>query len=57
MQLLSGTGSPVVVLTTSIQEDEEQALKQAGAATIVLKGHSFLSLVESVFAVIGQQPQ
>jgi DNA-binding NarL/FixJ family response regulator len=49
---LSAGGCPVVVLTSSLLEDEGAVLARAGAALLLLKGSSIAELVSRIETVV-----
>ena len=50
-------GRPVVVLTSSLLEDERAALLRAGAAAVLLKGTAVPALVTAMAAVLTRDPE
>ena len=51
VRLLGQGGRPVVVLTSSLLEDERAALLRAGAAAVMLKGTAVPALVAAMAAL------
>ena len=57
VRLLGQGGRPVVVLTSSLLEDERAALLRAGAAAVLLKGTAVPALVTAMAAVLTRDPE
>jgi DNA-binding NarL/FixJ family response regulator len=57
VRLLGQGGRPVVVLTSSLLEDERAALLRAGAAAVLLKGTAVPALVMAMAAVLTRDPE
>ena len=57
VRLLGQGGRPVVVLTSSLLEDERAALLRAGAAAVLLKGTAVPALVTAMAALTRDSEQ
>jgi DNA-binding NarL/FixJ family response regulator len=57
VRLLGQGGRPVVVLTSSLLEDERAALLRAGAAAVLLKGIAVPALVAAMAAALTRGPE
>ncbi len=55
VRAFAGTGYPVVVLTTTVHNDEEVCLKGAGAAAVLLKGCSINAVYTALAAAAASQ--
>jgi DNA-binding NarL/FixJ family response regulator len=57
VRLLGQGGRPVVVLTSSLLEDERAALLRAGAAAVLLKGTAVPALIAAMAATLTRDPE
>jgi DNA-binding NarL/FixJ family response regulator len=57
VRLLGQGDQPVVVLTSSLMDDERAALLRAGAAAVLLKGTAVPALVTAMAAVLTRDPE
>jgi DNA-binding NarL/FixJ family response regulator len=57
VRLLGQGGRPVVVLTSSVLEDERAALLRAGAAAVLLKGTAVPALIAAMAATLTRDPE
>ena len=57
VRLLGHGGHPVVVLTSSLLEDERMALLRAGAAAVLLKGTAVPTLLAAMAAALTRDPE
>jgi DNA-binding NarL/FixJ family response regulator len=56
LHTLSQSGSPVVILTSSLQDHEEPLLRQAGAAALLYKGMRSTEVLDTIEHAIACAP-
>ena len=57
VRLLRQAGCPVIVLTSSLQNDEPASLRNAGAGAVLLKGVAVADLLAAIETVLAGVPR